>query len=149
MKLFNLKYMLLILIGATFLQACEKDADQWLKDNVTVIGKVPVIAAFSVTPAQADNKVPTGQTIKLDLRYWSDEPIDKIELRSMVGTGGTYQLVETKPYQSAYSVKSKTDSLIFNYTVPNVAVGTAINMEVTVVNKNTLVKKSVLALAVK
>lgn len=138
-----------MLAGSMLLQACEKDADQWLKDNITIIGKVPVIAGFSIRPSQSDNKVPAGQNIKLDLRYWSEDPIDKIELRSMVGTGGSYQLVSSVPYQAAYSNISKTDSLLFDYTVPNVAVGTAINMEITVINKNTLTKKSVLALTVK
>lgn len=144
-KLIYISFIMMSMV----LTSCEKDADQWLKDNVKIIGKAPVITGFSITPAQADNKVPAGQTIKLDLRYWSDDPIDKIELRSAVGTGAAYQLVESRPYQKAYSNVSKTDSLIFNYSVPNVAVGTEINMEVTVLNTNTLKKVSTLKLAVK
>ncbi|WP_353132218.1 hypothetical protein [Pseudopedobacter sp.] len=143
----KLKYISLIMMSL-ILMSCEKDADQWLKDNIKIIGKVPVITSFTVTPAQADNKVPAGQTIKLDLRYWSEDPIDKIELKAAIGAGA-YQLVESKPYQKAYSNVSKTDSLIFNYPVPNVAVGTEINMEVTVLNTNTLKKVSTLKLAVK
>lgn len=143
----NKLIILLALITICF-TACEKDADQWLKDNTTVIGKLPVIAAFRITPTQANNNVTAGQNIKLDLRYWSDDPIDKIELKATVGTG-TVQTVATTPYQSAYSNVSKTDSLILNYTVPNVSVGTAIAMQVVVTNKNTLSKSSNLALTVR
>lgn len=143
----NKLIILLALITICF-TACEKDADQWLKDNTTVIGKLPVIAAFRITPTQANNNVTAGQNIKLDLRYWSEDPIDKIELKATVGTG-TVQTISTTPYQSAYSNVSKTDSLILNYTVPNVSVGTAIAMQVVVTNKNTLSKSSNLALTVR
>jgi len=133
---------------ATLFSACKKNApDQWLKDNINVIGKVPVIAGFTVKPPQTTN-VTAGATVQLDLRYWSDDPIDKINLRSTVGTGAQ-QTVSTTAYQKAYSQVSKTDSLLLAYPVPaGLAVGTAIVMEVEVVNKNTLTKKTTLSLKV-
>jgi hypothetical protein len=134
-------------VGMLF-AACKKDApDQWLKDNITIIGKVPVIAGFTVKPPQTTN-VAAGSTVTLDLRYWSDDPIDKISLRSAVGTAAQ-QVVSTTAYQKAYSQVSRTDSLLLNYPVPGgLAVGTAIVMEVEVVNKNTLTKKTTLSLKV-
>ncbi|HEX7365691.1 MAG TPA: hypothetical protein VF273_01270 [Pelobium sp.] len=146
MKIYKL--ITLVAISALFFTACEKDADQWLKDNTTVIGKLPVIASFKITPTQANNNVTAGQSIKLDLRYWSDDPIDKIELKSTVGSG-TSETVSTTPYQSAFSKVSQTDSLLLNYTVPNVPVGTAVKMQVIVTNKNTLSKSTDLTLTVK
>jgi hypothetical protein len=69
-------------------------------------------------------------------------------LRSTVGTGAQ-QTVSTTAYQKAYSQVSKTDSLLLPYPVPaGLAVGTAIVMEVEVVNKNTLTKKTTLSLKV-
>jgi hypothetical protein len=94
--------------------------------------------------------VTSGTPVPLDLRYWSDDPIDKINLRATVGTGAQ-QLVSTTAYQKAYSSVSRTDSLILSYPVPaGLATGTAIVLEVEVVNKNTLSKKgSLITLKVK
>lgn len=146
------KYKLIIIVSLAFtticFTACEKDADEWLKDNVTVIGKFPIITAFRINPTQANNNVTAGQNVKLDLRYWSQDPIDKIELRATVGTG-TVQTISTTPYQSAYSNVSKTDSLILNYTVPNVAANTPIAMQVVITNKNTLTRNTNLTLTVR
>jgi len=130
------------------LSACKKnDADQWLKDNVTVIGKVPVVASFTVKPPQTTTVV-AGTSIQLDLRYWSDDPIDKINLRSAVGTGAQ-EVVSATPYQKAYSQISRTDSLLLTYPVPSgLVTGTTIAVEVEVVNKNMLTKKNVLNLKV-
>ncbi|WEK19522.1 MAG: hypothetical protein P0Y49_22370 [Candidatus Pedobacter colombiensis] len=130
------------------LSACKKNApDQWLQENITIIGKVPVIASFTVKPPQTTN-VGAGSTVTLDLRYWSDDPIDKINLRATVGST-PQQIVSTTAYQKAYSQVSRTDSLLLPYPVPTgLAVGTAIVMEVEVVNKNTLNKKATLNLKV-
>jgi hypothetical protein len=141
-------YMAVLFSGSLLLSACKKNApDQWLKDNITIVGKVPVIAAFTVKPPQTTN-VASGSTVTLDLRYWSDDPIDKVNLRSTVGTAAQ-QLVSTTPYQTAYSTVSRTDSLLLTYAVPSgLAVGAAIAMEVEVVNKNALTKKLFLNLKV-
>lgn len=141
-------YCALLVAGGLLMSACKKnDPDQWLKDNITIIGKVPVIAGFTVKPPQTTN-VTSGSTLTLDLRYWSDDPIDKINLRSAVGTAAQ-QMVSTTPYQRAYSTVSRTDSLLLSYAVPTgLTVGTTIAIEVEVVNKNTLTKKLILPLKV-
>lgn len=141
-------YIGMLFVGNLLLSACKKNApDQWLKDNITIVGKVPVIAGFTVKPPQTTN-VSSGSTVTLDLRYWSDDPIDKVNLRSTVGAAAQ-QLVSATPYQMAYSKVTRTDSLLLSYTVPSgLTVGTAIAMEVEVVNKNTLTKKLLLNLKV-
>lgn len=137
----------LFMLAALF-SACKKNApDQFLKDNITIIGKVPVIATFTVVPPQTTNVV-AGSPVKLDLRYWSDDEINLINLRATVGTGAQ-QVVSTTPYQKAYSKVSRTDSLLLSYPVPSgLTTGTSIAMEVEVVNKNALTKKLVLNLKV-
>ncbi len=141
------KILIALLVMTVFTTACKKEApDQWLQDNITIIGKVPVIASFTVKPPA---NVTAGASLQLDLRYWSDEPMDKINLRAAVGTG-TLELVSTSAYQAAYSKVSRTDSLLLPYVVPaGLAAGTKISVEVEVVNKNTLTKKLVLPLTVK
>nr|WP_157247030.1 hypothetical protein [Pedobacter panaciterrae] len=142
------KLFIAVFTTMIILSSCKKnDPDQWLKDNITIIGKVPVVAGFTVKPPQTTN-VTAGDNVQLDLRYWSDEEIDKINLRSTVGTNAQI-LVSTTPYQKAYSSVSRTDSLLLGYQVPGgLAKGTSVVMEVEVVNKNTLTKKSTLTLKI-
>ena len=148
MKKNILTYLSAVTAVVLLFSACKKDApDQWLQDNIDIIGKVPVVASFGVKPPQTTN-VASGSTVQLDLRYWSDDPIDKINLRATVGAAAQ-QPVSTTPYQKAYSAVSKTDSLLLSYPVPSgLTVGTAIALEVDVVNKNALTKKAILNLKV-
>ncbi|MCO4294271.1 hypothetical protein NF867_15525 [Solitalea sp. MAHUQ-68] len=133
-KNLNRLYLFLIAVSSIALVSCEKDADQWLQDNVTVIGKYANIAKFSAPSATAA----AGSKIKLDLRYWSEDPIDKINLKDSIGTAAKKQ-VFTTAYSPAYSAITKTDSLIIEYTVPaGLAPKTVILLEAEVVNKNTL-----------
>ncbi|WP_449435894.1 hypothetical protein [Pedobacter steynii] len=142
------KLFIAVFATVVMFSSCKKnDPDQWLKDNITVVGKVPVVAGFTVKPPQTTN-VAAGASVQLDLRYWSDEQIDKINLRSTVGANAQ-ALVSTTPYQKAYSIVSRTDSLLLGYQVPgDLAKGTSIIMEVEVVNKNTLTKKQTLTLKI-
>lgn len=148
MKKNVLTYLSAVTAAILLFSACKKNApDQWLQDNIDIIGKVPVVASFAVKPPQTAN-VTSGSNVQLDLRYWSDDPIDKINLTAKVGVAAQ-QPVSTTPYQKAYSSASKTDSLLISYPVPSgLAVGTAIVVEVEVVNKNTLTKKATLNLKV-
>ena len=142
------KLFIAVFATVVMISSCKKnDPDQWLKDNITIVGKVPVVAGFTVKPPQTTN-VAAGASVQLDLRYWSDEQIDKINLRSTVGANAQ-SLVSTTPYQKAYSNVSRTDSLLLGYQVPgDLAKGTSIVMEVEVVNKNTLTKKQTLTLKI-
>lgn len=147
---FNI-FKLLFITGTVVaaLSSCKKpDPNQWLKDNTTVIGYNPVIASFTTVPSGTTTAA-AGSTVKLDLRYWSDGPIDKVNLNATVGTGGTKQTISTTPYQKAYSAVSRTDSLIMQYQVPaGTASGTAIVVEAQVVNKNALTVSSTISLKV-
>lgn len=140
-----------ILVGLSLilLSSCKKnDPDQWLKDNVEVIGKIPVITSIAVVPPQTTS-VQAGSVINLDLRYWSEDEIDQINFRDSVGSAAK-KLFLNKPYQKAYSTVSRTDSLLAPYQVPaGLASNTKIIIEAEVVNKNSLKKASTLTLTVK
>ncbi|WP_256012346.1 hypothetical protein [Desertivirga xinjiangensis] len=139
-----LPLLLLCFLGAS----CEKNApDEWLKDNIEIVGKLPVIASLSVVPPQT-SRVPAGSSLQLDLRYWSDDPVDKINLYATVGTGAR-QAVSTSAYAKAYSAVSRTDSLLLPYQVPaGLASGTSIKLDVEVLNQNTLSRTSSVTLTV-
>lgn len=143
-------YKLLFITGvvAAALSGCKKpDPNQWLEDNTTVIGYNPVIATFTTVPANTTTAA-AGSTVKLDLRYWSDSPIDKVNLNATVGTAAK-QTITTTAYQKAYSTVSRTDSLLMQYQVPaGTATGTTIVVEAQVINKNTLTVASTISLKV-
>ena len=148
MKKHIIKFIIGLMAVPMLFSACKKDApDKWLQDNITIIGKLPVIAGFTVKPPQTLT-VASGATIQLDLRYWSDDPIDKVNLRATVGAAAK-QMISTTAYQKAYSTVSRTDSLLLPYAVPTgLTTGSSIVMEVEVVNKNTLTKLSTLTLKI-
>jgi hypothetical protein len=146
------KFCKLYILGAVIcvgglLASCEKEADQWLQDNFEVIGNIPAIASFNTTPAVTE--VVAGTTVKLDLRYWSKDPIDKINLNAKVGSE-VKQTVSSTAYQAAYSKVSKTDSLILEYAVPaGLAKGVAIELEAEIINKTALKNASKLTVKIK
>lgn len=141
-------YYLPLLFLAVLSASCEKnDPDEWLKDNIEVVGRFPVIASLAIVPPQT-SRVPAGSSVQLDLRYWSDDPVDKINLYATVGAGAR-QTVSTSAYAKAYSAVSKTDSLILPYQVPaGLASGTSIKLDAEVLNQNTLSRTSSVTLTV-
>ena len=140
-------YLPFLAIALVVTSCEENDPDQWLKENIQIVGKLPVIASFGVVAPQTTT-VPAGSTVNLDLRYWSDDPVDKINLYATVGTGAK-QTISSTTYQPAFSNVSKTDSLRLPYTVPaGLASGTSIKVDAEVLNKNTLTKTSSVTLRV-
>ncbi len=141
MKKIKIYSLLVIALLAGALGACDQDVDQALKDIIKQdLGYLPVISTFTiVSPTQATGNNPTpvraGATVTLDLRYWSEGQIDRVRLSSRQGTTDTPVFIYDQNYSPAYSRVTRTDSLRVNYTVPaNVAAGTRIRMEATVVN---------------
>lgn len=139
MKSKILNILLLAIASAVVLGSCKKPKpNQWLLDNVTIVGHNPVIASFSIVAPQT-TAVASGSTVNLDLRYWSEDPIDSINLSSTVGAGGTKQLISTTTDQKAYSSVTRTDSLRMQYQVPaGLTSGTTITLEARIANKNRL-----------
>lgn len=151
MKFKIYKLLFVSIAFAVAIASCKKpDPNQFLKDNVTVVGYNPLIASFKIVPVTvpATTTAAAGSTVKLDLRYWSDDPIDKVNLNATVGAAAK-QTISTTPYQRAYSAVSRTDSLNLTYQVPaGTATGTTIVVEAQVVNKNTLTATSTINLKV-
>ncbi len=133
--------LLLFVLAAGLLGACDRDADQDLKDIIKQdLGYLPVIASFTLTsPTPAAGTAPTpvkpGAVCTFDLRYWSEGQIDQVQLQSRLGTTGAFSTVYAQEYTPAYSTISRTDSLRLNYTIPaDATAGTRIRVEARVTN---------------
>jgi hypothetical protein len=137
----------LALCAGTLLFSCEKESDEWLRNNTRDgRGYFPVIASLGV--ASPANVLP-GSEVILDLRYWSLDPVKEVSLFSQIGTGPE-ELVVTTPYMEAYSAITRTDSLMLRYTVPaTVAPATKITLRVQVQNENELTKSQKTEITVK
>jgi hypothetical protein len=135
MKKLTIYPLLVVALLAVGLGACDREADQDLKDIIKQdLGYQPVIASFTlVSPAPA--AVKPGTTCTFDLRYWSEGQIDQVRLLSRVGPTGAFSTVYEQGYTPAYSTISRTDSLRLNYTVPaDATAGTRIRVEARVTN---------------
>lgn len=114
--------------------SCYED-DNWLEENIEETGRsVPFIASFTT----ADKDYSQGSEITLDLRYWSNDPIEQIDFFAQVQGNPGHDDLRVIPYEEAYSALSRTDSLLIKYTVPDVPSGTRFSFQVVVRNENGL-----------
>ena len=134
----KINLFLFLSLMAFGLSSCYEEPD-WLGDNVTTEGKhFPVIAGFDA-PNGTDFKV--GETAQLDLRYWSVDPISTIKLHATIDDVTTE--VSSKSYTQNFQEDSQTDMMLFDYTIPDVAVGTAIRIDAEIINENGLTRNTV------
>lgn len=134
MKILNRIFPLLILLMVCCLSSCDEEPTEALEDIIKEdLGYLPVIATFSLVSPE-EPEVQPGMDVTFDLRFWSEGNIDKIE----------YWLVnedeETKigeqAYSPAYSTVSRTDSALFDFTVPaSLEQGDAIAVQARVFNE--------------
>ncbi len=141
MKRIKVYTLLVLALAAGIMAACDRDADQPLKDIIKQdLGYLPVIASFSLaSPTPAAGTAPTpvkpGTACTFDLRYWSEGQIDRVQLSSRVGATATPSFIYDQGYAPAYSSITRTDSLRVTYTVPaDAAAGTRIRVEARVTN---------------
>ncbi|MFP4293399.1 MAG: hypothetical protein ACLFQ0_17310 [Cyclobacteriaceae bacterium] len=136
MQIYKLSKLLLAFCLILLTVACDEDSDQVLKDIIKEdLGYLPVITSFSLSSPSA-TAVQAGSSLTFDLRYWSEADIREIRLLSAVGDAEP-TLIDTFPYESAYSSVSRTDSLMMNYQLPaNLPSGTEIRFDAVVINEN-------------
>ena len=77
-----------------------------------------------------------GGSVALEMQYWSIDPIDVVNFYDIIN--GDTALISSNPYQAAFSQRSGTDTLVFDYTVPMLPAETTIVLMFEVVNENTL-----------
>lgn len=122
MKLYKVKYLLLLAIAILFNTSCEEDEVA----TYEIIGKsTDTITDFSAS----DSEALAGEAVTLTMYYVniSEDPASKIDLYAKVGDGSR-SLVTTLNESSASTDAEITRT--FEYTVPaGVSDGTAIDLE--------------------
>lgn len=135
MKKYNYLFLFALVVG--IFSACYKSSN-WLDDNVTG-GKFYPNVFFNALDSATFTK---GLTVRCNIEYWSQDPIKEIRFYDSVGTTAR-RVVATIPYTPAYSAFKKSDTLIYQYTVPvSAASNTTIRLDAEVVNQNGLTRIS-------
>jgi hypothetical protein len=130
----NIIYKIFTLLFVAMLFAsCDKEPTEDLEAIIKEdLGYLPVIASFTLK-SPATTTVQPGEQATFDLRYWSEGNLDRIQFWLLKNDT---TLITELDYVPAYSSVSRTDSLIFNYTVPaNVEPGTAFSIQTRVYNE--------------
>ena len=136
-----LKNFLILLCFLSLTTGCFEE-DNFIADNIEKTGeKYPVVSNLSLASAQDTFAV--GETVRLDLRFWSDGTVASINLYDSLVVDGSgvraqQQVKSIDPSNAAFSETSQTDSLIIEYTVPSLSDTTFIDLDVEVVNENGL-----------
>lgn len=116
MKNINKTLSLILLAGMCLFSACDEEPTEALEDIIKDdLGYLPVIATFRLVSPDV-TEVQPGQQTTFDLRYWSEGNIEEIQYWMVEGE--TETLIGEQAYTPAYSMTSRTDSALFNFTVP-------------------------------
>lgn len=139
MKTLAIMKKLVLFVAVGFLMmSCLKE-DNWLKDNIEETGnRYPNISDFEIENLK--DEYDEGETVQLDLLFWSEDPIKEIVLRDSVVNESAQEVYSRySPDEASFSEKSQTDSLRIEYEVPTVPNDPSqINLEVEIVNENGL-----------
>jgi hypothetical protein len=123
---------------ALVFSSCYKETI-WLDENATSEGKFFPNVFFNTLDSTTFSK---GGVVKCNIEYWSKDKIKEVRFYDAVGTAAR-AVVKTNPYAPAYSAFKKSDTLVYQYTVPvTAASGTSIILDAEVVNENGLTRTS-------
>lgn len=133
MKHFLKRYAPLLLLALTGLvSGCEEELDQ----NYTEVGpQFPTVLGnndFTVA-----SKYAVGETVSLGLTFAAQtDPIREILVLQKVEPSRDSVVVQTIPYQPAYSRLKRADTLVVRYVVPEAANKALIRVDVRVVSQS-------------
>lgn len=136
----------LVFVGFLLLTTGCFDEDTFVDDNAERTGRnFPVITDLSVVSGQETFQ--EGETVNLDLRFFSEDPVASINLFDSLAVDGSgvraqQQVKSVDPSEAGFSAATQTDSLVIEYTVPSDLPDstTFIDLDVEVVNENGLTK---------
>jgi hypothetical protein len=137
-----MKYIFFFLFLAT-LAACAKN-DDFVAENTTPTGTgyYPISVNTLVdmaTNANINNaRYSPGALFRTELQFISQSPVKEINVYSTIGAGAKTK-ISTIPYAPAHSAIKDTDTLLIPYTIPlGLSAGTAIKLDLEILNVNTL-----------
>ena len=127
----------LLIVATACYEEPEARLDQLIKDK---LGSVPVVSNIAIINSQFPgiNDVPGGK-IDFEVQYFSDAPIKQISYYEQKGYygkidktvkffGGEIVLIESKPYESAFSERYQLDTIVFSYDIPANALGKVVRL---------------------
>ncbi|WP_133272047.1 hypothetical protein [Hymenobacter radiodurans] len=132
MKHFLKRYAPLLLLTLTGLTtSCDDELDE----NYTEVGpQLPTLLASTSNP---DTKYAVGETVPLEINFASQgEPIKEVLVLQKVEPSRDSVVVQTIPYQPAYSRLKRADTLVVRYVVPQAANKALIRVDVRLVSQN-------------
>lgn len=134
MKVLKKIYPLLIFATMLGLVACDEEPTEALEDIIREdLGYMPVIATFSLVSPD-ETEVQPGTNTSFDLRFWSEGDIAEIQYWMIVDE--TETLIGDQDYAPAYSIITRTDSALFDFTVPaSLQAGDTISVQARVFNE--------------
>lgn len=141
MKTFAIMKKLVLFVAVGLLMISCLEEDNWLEDNIEPTGDhYPTIADFDVRNPDPQGEYQVGETINLDLLFWSEDEVSEIVLRdSVVNESGQQEYSRYSYSEATYFEETQTDSLGMEYTIPSVPNDpSVIHLQVEVINENGL-----------
>lgn len=133
-------YILLTFGLVLSLASCYKPST-WVDENVKESqGYYPVIQAVRIANVPTSGKFAVGDVVKFEIKYWSVDPIAKYDLYAKVA--GTEKLFSSTPYVYSYKPEIKAELILLDYTVPQEAAGTVVELKTIITNENGLTRTS-------
>jgi len=133
------KLVLFVAVGLVMMSCLEED--NWLEDNIEPTGNhYPTIADLDIRNPDPQGVYQAGETINLDLLFWSEDEVSEIVLRDSVVNESAQQEYSRYSYSEAkFFEETQTDSLGMEYTIPSVPNDPSqIHLQVEVINENGL-----------
>ncbi|MEM9678781.1 MAG: hypothetical protein AAF901_00540 [Bacteroidota bacterium] len=128
----NIYKTIVCIILVSGLISCYEEPD-FLGDNTTSLASFPVAAFITGNESTYDE----NDIVSFQLQFWSDEEMDVINVYSSID-GANATLESSSPFTPNFSEELDLHLLDLTYTVPSGTSGSTIEIEVEVVNKNTL-----------
>lgn len=138
-RIINFKFFAAILaVLALGLTGCYEEPDRVGELVEPGRGHFPVISTLVVSNG---SDFARGETATLDMRFFSDDPIENITLSSIID--GVETEVATFGYTPNFQEDSQTDQLLMDYVVPTdlAADITSVELKVVILNKNELTRE--------
>ncbi len=157
MKQYYFSFIALLVLSLA-LSGCYKDKDwDWVSQNTTASGKYAPVSSNvlydlnltnpnnttnprvprSVNSKTVRESLAAGYTLQTELQYYCIDPIKEIVVYEVIGTNAR-TLLRTIPYQPSFSRTKGVDTLLISYTIPTLATGTTLHLEMDVISSKGL-----------
>lgn len=136
-----------LLLSVFVLTSCYSD-ENWLTDNLEETGRAyPNIADINILNSQ--DEYSEGDIIEIDVSFWSEDPVNDINLYHILENEdgdelvGLTEISSVSYSEASFSSETQTDHVVFEYEVPQISENpTIITFIVEVENENGLTENN-------